>query len=145
MRDQIQELLGTQSLNKTTQAKVKNAYGKLLKENFNPDDSIQMRVLLHAIGVHRLKEATQIDLREKISMIVECERHKAPYSKDQFKWNSNSESPAMFNEVKKDVYQWDKNEGSVLTDGTAEKIKKSQFRWGADSNSIGSGIKGATT
>ncbi len=142
MKQQLIELFGIDKLSKSTQKKAIDAYDKLLLETGHPDDSLQMRVFIAALGGHKLDEDIQTDLIEKSCMIVEMERHNMPIPASMFKWDSNAETPRALNEqIRKDCYRWGKNE-SVRTDGGTEKIKASDYRWSQD-DSIGSVQEGA--
>ena len=129
MRKQILELFNINKLNKPTQEKAVAAFDKLLLETGHPDQSLYMRVFIHALGGHRLDEAVQVDLRDKISGIVELERHGVTIPASMFKWDSSAAQPLMVNEdMKVANYRWGKSE-TVKTIGTEDKIKKSSYKW----------------
>ena len=133
MKQQIIELLNIKKLNKETQEKAIAAFDKLLLETGHPDDSLQMRVLIHALSGHKLNEDIQTALRNRIGIIIEYERHNTPIPADMFKWSQGlHSSPApMINEdmFKKDYFRWGKNDVTVKTDGGTDKIKISNYNW----------------
>jgi hypothetical protein len=135
LKQKIQEMLQINKLTVTKKDTAKEAYSKLLKETGDPDDSIQMRVLLHSMDGHRLSENIQKDLREKLSYIIECERHNHVVPADVYKWNNYAESTPSLNEIKKTNFRWGRNEKVAANE--VEKIKASDFLW-KQSNSYGS-------
>ncbi len=86
-------------------------------------------------------------LIEKILDAVQYIRDGADWKMhaSDFKWDNYSTTPDSINEVKKSDFKWQKNHGSVfgIDEGSSvKKISKNQYKWGPDSNSMGSGIKG---
>ena len=140
LKQQLIELFGIDKLSKqskTSADKAITAYDKLLTETSDPYDSLQMRVFIAALGGHKLNEEIQTELIEKARLIVEMERHDMPIPAAMFKWNSDTETPqALTEQISKEVYRWGNIE-SVQTDGHADKIKVSDYRWSQD-DSIGS-------
>ena len=130
MNEQTKELLNIKKLKSGQQEKAIAAFDKLILETGVPDDSLQMRVLLHALDGHKVSEDVQTALRNQLAIIVEYCRHGAVIPKDFFKWDSSS-SAKMINEemFKKDYFQWGKNNGAIKTDGGPEKMKVSDYRW----------------
>jgi hypothetical protein len=142
LKTKLIELFGIDKQSKTSADKAIAAFDKLLTETGDPNESLQMRVFVHALGGHKLNEETQTELIERSCMIVEMVRHDMPIPASLFKWNSDSETPRMVNEeIKKDCYRWGKNE-SVKTNTGTDKIKVSDYRWSQD-DSLGSVQEGA--
>jgi len=138
LKQQLIELFGIDKLSKATQIKAVNAYDKLLTETGHPDDSLQMRVFIAALGGHKLNEEIQRDLIEKSCMIVEMDRHEMPIPASMFKWDSTAETPRALNEqIRKDCYRWGRKETVKIDSDNSDKIKASDYRWSQD-DSIGS-------
>ena len=134
LKQSIQDLFQIDKLSEKQQTAAKTAFKNLLTENGDPDESANMRVLIHALEGHRLNEDIQKQLRSKVETIILYERNNIVMPKSIFKWNSNAESPSPLNEtVKKSRFRWQKDELALL-DGDAEKISKDEFHWGPDTN-----------
>jgi hypothetical protein len=143
LKKELKELFGIDKQSKTSADKAITAFDKLLTETGDPNESLQMRVFIHALGGHKLNEEIQTELIERSCMIVEMVRHDTPIPASLFKWDSNSETPRALNEqISKDTYRWGRKE-SVRTNTDADKIKVSDYRWSQDDSlgSVQEGVK----
>ena len=140
MKPQLIELFGIDKLNESTRNTAQSAFSKLLIETGDPDESPYMREFLGSLGVHRLPDELQNDIREKAAVIVELERNGKKISAKDFKWNNFSSNPQPINEVKKSDFHWHTYR-QVKTAGSTEKIRKDQFRW-SQKDAYGSATEG---
>ena len=136
MKQKLIELYGIDRQPESIQEKAISAFDKLVHESGNPDESANLRIFLHSLGVHQLNESILNEMRDKTCAIIEHLRNNTAIPASMFKWHSYAESPKMVNEVNKSDFRWQKDE-TVRLDGNKNKIKKSDYKWG-QSGSYGS-------
>ena len=141
----LTEMLGNK-LDENVQSMVKTLLtGILLETNFERLKSLT-NTLLKKLGADILPTDTQNALIEKVLDAVQYIRDGEDWvmHTEDFKWDNFSETPEPLNEVQKTDYKWKRPPMSgdpvLLEDVKTETIKKSDYKWGADSNSMGSGI-----
>ena len=129
MKQEIIELFGINKLLESNQRTAIDAFDKLVQESGDPDESVNLRVFLHSLGVHQLNESVLNEMRDKTCAIIEHLRNNTAIPASIFKWNNYAESSRTLNEIKKADFRWQKNE-TVRLDNHQDKIKKSDFKWG---------------
>jgi hypothetical protein len=105
----------------------------------NDDNAeIQKRVFLNALGVHRLNESTQLDMIEKLEIVVDLASKDKPIPKSLFEfYYSTPEPAAVLNEtIKTADFKWSKDVSKsqsnvAFMSEKTEKISKDLFHWGS--------------
>jgi hypothetical protein len=141
MKDNIAELFNITALEnenpKRAQAAIKS--WDMIMENDNAE--IQKRVFLNALGVHKLDEKIQIDMIDKLELVVECALKEKPIPKSlhEFYYGATEPAPVLNETVKADNFKWSKDIGKsqsnvAFMSEKVEPIKKDLFHWGQSSS-----------
>lgn len=142
----LTEMLGSK-LDEGVQSMVETLLTAILLESNVARLKSLTNTLIKKIGADVLPTETQNQLIEKILDAVQFIRDGEDWvmHTEDFKWTSDAENAENLNEVKKSNYRWKRPPMSgdpMLLEDTTEKMKKSDYKWGPDSNSMGSGIQG---
>jgi hypothetical protein len=141
LKHELAELFGIEKLENENPKRAQAALDSWDKIINDDDTEIQKRVFLNALGVHKLNESTQLDMIEKLEIIVECARKDKPIPKSLFEFYYDIPEPAaVINEkVKADNFKWKKDVSKSQSNiafmaEKVEPIKKDLFHWGQSSS-----------